>query len=259
MDGKIRSKYLKEFIEEITYHNRNPRNVKALELMEGIDTNPEIKVIGKQKLYRSRIIKDKNKINKVPHFFGFDAAGSFVPPKEYTSDMRANYRYIPYLYCTNHPYLAVVEVRPRLGAFISISTITVNEELTLLDFTNTNKPSRMTPAKENLFSDLSGLFSKPIADEDDIKDYIPTQFIAEYAKNLGYDGIVYRSSLVPEINRAGLNRFNVVVFNYYKCEAIKSNVIRITNDYLEGEQADSDTDRLEIAPYVDYQISNVQP
>lgn len=257
MDGKIRSKYLKEFIEEITYHNRNPRDVKALELMGEIDTNPEITVNKTQKLYRSRIIKDKDKINNVRGFFGFDADASFVPPVEYTSDMRANYRYIPYLYCSNHPYLAVVEVRPRLGSRVSIATIIAKEELTLLDFTNTHKPSRMTQAKENLFSDLSGLFSKPVADEDDIKDYIPTQYIAEYAKNLGYDGIVYRSSLVPEINRAGINRFNVVVFNHSKCEAIKSNVIQISNAYLEVIQTESDTDKMEIVPYYEEQLSSI--
>ena len=250
MADKIRSKYLKQFIEEITYHNRNPHNLKALELMNDISTNPEIKMKKTKLLYRSRVIKDMSMTNKVKNYYGFDAAGSFVPPKEFASDMRANYRYIPYLYCSNHPYLALVEVRPRLGAFISIATIVVKEELTLLDFTNSNKPHKMTSAKENLFSDLSSMFSKPIADEDDIRDYIPTQFIAEYAKKLRYDGIIYRSSLVPEINRAGINRFNVVVFNYHKCEPVKSNIIQISNDYLEGKQMDEDIERLEITPYI---------
>lgn len=257
MDVKIRSKYLKEFIEEITYHNRNPRNLKALELMDEIDTNPEIKVKEREMFYRSRVIKDISKINKAKNFFGFDADGSFVPPKENTSDMRANYRYIPYLYCSNHPYLALVEVRPRLGASISMATIAAKEKMTLLDFTNSNKPRKMTSAKENLFSDLSAMFSKPVANEDDIKDYIPTQFIAEYAKNLGYDGIVYRSSLVPEINRAGIHRFNIVVFNYNKCEPIKSNMIHVSNNYLEGEQMDADINRLEIAPYIEEQMNYI--
>ena len=250
MDDKLRSRYLKEFIEEITFHNRNPRDLKALELMDDTSTNPEIKVKENEKLYRSRIIKDKNKINKVPGFFGYDSDGSFVPPSEFTCDLRANYRYIPYLYCSNHPYLSLVEVRPRLGAYVSIATIVAKEELTLLDFTNSNKPRKMTSAKENLFSDLSGLFSKPVADEDDIKDYIPTQFIAEYAKNLSYDGIVFRSSLVPEINLSGLKRFNIVVFNYTKCEPVKSNVIQISNTYLDGEQTDADIERLEIDSYI---------
>lgn len=257
MNDKLRSKYLKEFIEEITYHNRNPRDLKALELMEDDTTNPIIRIRENVQLYRSRIIKDKSKINKVPGFFGYDSCESFVPPKEKTTDMRANYRYIPYLYCANHPYLSLVEVRPRLGAYVSIATIVTKEELTLLDFTNSNKPPRMTDAKGNLFTDLSGLFSKPVADEDDIKDYIPTQFIAEYAKNLGYDGIVYQSSLVPEINSNNLNIFNVVVFNYSKCNPFKSNVVQISNNHVEGAQVDDDTEKLEIAPFIAEQLAKI--
>ena len=57
----------------------------------------------------------------------------------------------------------------------------------------------MSPAKINFFADLSALYSKPIANDDDVLDYIPTQFIAEYVKNLGYDGIAFRSSLTPEL------------------------------------------------------------
>lgn len=257
MDDKIRSRYLKEFIDEITYHNRNPRDLKALELMDDISTNPEIKVKENELLYRSRIIKDKSKINISHGFFGFDSAESFVPPKEYTCDMRANYRYIPYLYCSNHPYLSLVEVRPRLGADVSIATIVAKEELTLLDFTNSKKLAKMTTTKKNLFSDLSGLFSKPVTDEDDIKDYIPTQFIAEYAKKLDYDGIVYRSSLVPEMNRSEMKRFNIVVFNYSKCKPIKSNVVRISRNHMEGEQTDADIERLEISPYIEEQLTDI--
>lgn len=257
MDDKIRSKYLREFIEEITYHNRNPQDLKALDLMDDISTNPEIKIKINVELYRSRIIKDERKINISPGFFGYDSKESFVPPKEYACDMRANYRYIPYLYCSNHPYISLVEVRPRLGALVSIATIVAKEELNLLDFTNSNKPAKMTPAKENLFSDLSRLYSKPVTDGDETKDYIPTQFIAEYAKNLGYDGIVFRSSLVPEINQFGIKRFNIVVFNYSKCKPVKSNVIQISHSYLEGEQTDADIEKLKIDPYIDEQLANI--
>ncbi|MBQ7715616.1 MAG: RES family NAD+ phosphorylase [Clostridia bacterium] len=257
MEYKFHSQYLREFINEITYHNRNPRDIKALELMDDISTNPEILLSEKDILYRSRIIRRIKDINKVKNFYGFDEEQSFVPPKEKTCDMRANYRYIPYLYCTNHPYLSLVEIRPRLSSLVSIATISVNEKLSLLDFTNSNKPSKMTKAKEHFFSDLSYMFSKPISDEDDTKDYIPTQFIAEYAKNLGYDGIVYRSSLVPEINSAGLNRYNIVIFNYLKCAAIKSNVIQITNNYFDGEQVDDDTHKLAVSSYVVEMISQL--
>ena len=250
--GDIRSNYLKEFIKEIQFRNRNPKNVKVLELLNDLSTNPERKIIAGTHLYRGRIIHDIKKTGKEPDFFGYGKEDSFVPPPEVTRDLRANYRYIPYLYCANHPYTALIEVRPRLGANVSLATINVNEDLTLLDFTLKEIPKRITDAKLNLFADLSMLFSKPVASDDDVLDYIPTQYVAEFAKNLGYDGIVFRSSLTPELEgqdmgeHQELDRFNIVVFNYQKCMPIGSNIINVTRNYLEFEQTDRDSNRLEI-------------
>lgn len=160
-------------------------------------------------------------------FFGFGKDGSFVAPSEYTKDMRANYRYIPYLYCATRPYLSVVEVRPRLGARVSVARIRVNERLRLLDFSLQNYPKGMKPVKINLFHALSQLYSKPVTEDDDTLDYIPTQYIAEFVKRIGYDGIVFKSSLYNDENI-----INVVIFNFDKCEAVGSVVYDVTrNDY----------------------------
>lgn len=247
MKIRFRSKYLKEFVEEIQYKNRNPRDFKVLEMLDDISTNPERTLSEKTLLFRSRIISDESKINKQPNFFGFDKQGSFIPPVNATRDMRANYRYIPYLYCANHPYTALVEVRPRIGALVSVATIEVISPIRLLDFTRQNISKRMSPAKINFFADLSALYSKPIANDDDVLDYIPTQFIAEYVKNLGYDGIAFRSSLTPELTDQDawdypddLDRYNAVIFNYDKCAPIKSNVVEISHNYTECRQVDED-------------------
>lgn len=182
MEIKIRSRYLREFIAEIQYRNRNPQNNKALELLNDLETNPvRILPVGTE-LFRCRVISDRSKINKEKGFYGYGKKDSFVPPADVTRDLRANYRYIPYLYCANDPYTALVEVRPRLGAHVSVATIQVNEELRLLDFTMANVPSKMSEAKRNLFSDLSALYSKPVTNDDDILDYIPTQYMQNMQK-----------------------------------------------------------------------------
>ena len=195
----LKSRLLKDFVSEIQYVNRNPKDVRVLQLLDELATNPEIILLPGDKLYRCRNIRNANDINKEPGFFGYNSKDSFVAPANLTKDMRANYKYIPYLYCANHPYIALVEVRPRLSSFVSVATIEVQERLALLDFTMRNIPKKMMETKQNLFSDLSYLFSKPVAFEDDTLDYIPTQYIAEYAKGLGYDGIVFESSLTPEL------------------------------------------------------------
>ena len=252
--GQIRSNYLKEFIKEIQFQNRNPKDTKALEFLDEIETNPERQLLPGTELYRCRLINNMSDVGKETGFFGYGEKGSFVPPPEVTKDMRANYRYIPYLYCANHPYTALVEVRPRLGANVSVATIMVNEEIRLLDFTLKNIPKSMSKVKINFFADLSILFSKPVTSDDDILDYIPTQYIAEYAKYLGYDGIAFRSSLTPELKEqdisahSELDRYNVVIFNYHKCKAVHSNVVNVTNNYVDCEQTDTDVDKLEIRP-----------
>lgn len=250
--GNIRSRYLKEFIKEIQYRNRNPIDIKALELMNDLSTNPERKLKKGTRLYRCRIIHDMTAVNTELNFYGYGKKGSFVPPPKATRDMRANYRYIPYLYCANNPYTALVEVRPRLGANVSIATIKVKEGITLLDFTLNKIPKSMNKSKLNFFADLSMLFSKPVTSDDDILDYIPTQFIAEFAKKLGYDGIAFRSSLTPELEGINNNEqyeidsCNIVVFNYDKCVPIASNIVNVTHNYLECEQIDSSPKRINV-------------
>ena len=239
----MKSRKMSQFINEIQYENRNPTDNSVLSLLDDISTNPEILIVAKEKLYRSRIIYDMERINKSSGYYGYGAEESFVPPKKLAKDMRANYRYIPYLYCADDPYLSIIEVRPRYGACVSVATIVVNEQIRLLDFTIRNKNQKMSEVKQNLFNDLSELFSKPVTEDDDTLDYIPTQYIAEFAKKLGYDGIAFKSSLDMDMDDSFTRsvKTNIVVFNYKKCEPIHSNVYKITNNEIECEQIDDDT------------------
>ena len=254
----MRSRILEEFIEEIQFKNRNPQNIRVLNLLDDKSTNAERILPAGTHLYRCRVITDTSKIAQENGFYGYNAKESFVPPAEISKDMRANYRYIPYLYCSNNLYISAIEVRPRLSSKISVATIEVNEPLRLLDFTISNPSPEMDESKQNLFSDLSDLYSKPVTDEDNMLDYIPTQFIAEYAKNLGYDGIAYKSSLTPEINaNSTMDRYNLVIFNYKKCIPIKSNVFAVTNNYIELKQTDTSSEKIHISNFIEEILDDI--
>ena len=255
----MKSRKLIEFINEIQFKNRNPIDNSVLDLLNDLHTNPEWVIAKGEQLYRSRIIGIGSAINSSPKFYGYGPKDSFVPPKELSRDMRANYRYIPYLYCTDDPYLSIIEVRPRYSSQVSVATILLKDNITLMDFTMRKKPTNMSNVKHNLFSDLSELFSKPITDDDNILDYIPTQYIAEFTKNLGYDGIAYKSSLDVEMSEK-LNvsgKTNVVVFQYEKCMPICSNVYRITNSFIECEQVDGDFERKKISCPLEYSLESL--
>ncbi|WOO35035.1 RES domain-containing protein [Anaerocolumna sp. AGMB13020] len=234
---EMQSDKLKEFVEEIKYINRNPLDNSVLSFLKDIDTNPQVVIKPNDFLYRARIITNCNDINKEKNFLGYSKEGSFVPPIKMTKDMRANYKYIPYLYCTDNLDIAISEVRPRIGADVSIAKIMVNENLRIFDFTISQKPADISTSKIKLCEDLSEIFSSPIVNDEDTINYVPTQYISEFIKNLGYDGIKYKS-----VNKScEINGANFVIFNYPKCEPIKSNVITIKNVQLFYKKNDDDT------------------
>ena len=73
-------------------------------MLNELDTNPVRLLPSGRELFRCRIIGENSKVNSEKDFYGFGKEESFVPPPEVTRDLRANYRYIPYLYCSNDPY-----------------------------------------------------------------------------------------------------------------------------------------------------------
>lgn len=240
------SKLFKDFVKEIQYKNRNPQNARVLDLLDDNKTNTIITLYPGEELYRSRLIRNNKGIGEASKegFFGYDALGSFVTPKEYTKDMRANYKYIPYLYVASSPLASIYEIRPRYGAEVSVATICVKEELKILDFTMRVVKTSMSDAKRNLFAAISECFSKPVTDEDDTLDYIPTQYIAEYAKNLGYDGIAFKSSVFSNKDSVRASNINFVIFNYDKAEAVRSNVVSINQVGYDAVQIDADVESI---------------
>ena len=226
---------------------------KIFELLNDISSNPTYELSQGVKIYRSRIFKGE--ISKDPNtkFKGYNAEESFLPPKDKMRENRANDKNTPCLYCANEPYTALVEVRPRLAANVSIATILVKEKLRFLDCTLRNLPDSISAEKQKMFQALSCLFSKPVVDEDNTEDYIPTQCVAKYAQDLGYDGILYKSSLTPEESdwksfiSNPKDRFNIAVFQYQKCEAVASNVVQVTRMLAECAEIDNAASPLEIS------------
>lgn len=224
------SKKLKEFVDEIININRNPKNIDVLKMLDEDDKKVVYIVKKKSKFYRvRRIDTDFEDINIEENFKGYSSKGSFVPPKERTFDMRANYKYIPYLYVASNEEVAIKEIGSRKVDLLSVSTIQVKQDLKMFDLrTIKGKYNSNKKVKENFLLGLAELFSKPITSNDVKTEYIPTQFIAEYIKNLNYDGIIYPSSHCNTVDQG----YNMVVFNYRKCTPIKSKIkVIIPNKY----------------------------
>ena len=221
------SKKLKEFTDEIKYENRNPENVEVLKKLKDDSTNPYTNINKGTKFYRSRVVAgNESGIGIEPGFDGYSMKDSFVPPISKSKDLRASYRFIPYLYVASTEEVSIAEVRAKAGDRVSIAIIEVLEDLILFDLTQTKTKNEKRNVKDNILIDLARLYSKPVSTADEQIDYVPTQYIAEFIKKCDYDGIVYPSSFFPR----EINNYNIAIFNYDKCRAIKSYIKNIKED-----------------------------
>ncbi len=147
------------------------------------------------------------------------------PPKEITSEGRANPLGIPYLYLSKDIKTTFYETKALLHDEISIGQFAIKQGVTLnfVDFTETpsaflgmgdiNNYCKKTQLKKRISKDLS----KPIRRYDSTIEYVPTQFICEFLRYvIGADGIIFNSSLYPKGQ-------NIVLFNdeMVKCIDVK--------------------------------------
>ncbi|MBA4122704.1 MAG: RES family NAD+ phosphorylase [Acidobacteria bacterium] len=131
------------------------------------------------------------------------------PLKYKASEGRANPKGISYLYTAYEKDTAIAEVRPWVGAYVSVAQLKVTKPLTLINCVAeksqlkiySNEPD--VPERERkVWQNINEAFSKPVTQNDFVSDYVPTQIIAEMFRHNGLDGLVYKSSLCSGLNVA---------------------------------------------------------
>lgn len=156
--------------------------------------------------YRARIRTDDG-------VFPIDQMGP--PPKRRSAHGRANPAGIPYLYLGSLPDTAVAEIRPHTGEYACVADYKI-PEIKAVDLRDPRKlvsPFILTDASEigQLRADLPFLerlgeeLTRPIQPAGAAIDYIPSQYLCEFIKKSGFDGVVYRSSVSEGINLALFN------------------------------------------------------
>lgn len=154
--------------------------------------------------YRARLRQDD----------GFYEIGEMgPPPNRLASHGRANPAGIPYLYLGSLPETAVAELRPHTGETACVADFTIAEPLRAIDLRNPRKlvsPFLLSGSSAigQLRADMPFLerlgeeLTRPVLPSGAAIDYIPSQFLCEFVKKCGYDGVVYRSSVSEGINLA---------------------------------------------------------
>ncbi len=136
-----------------------------------------------------------------------------APPPRSASHGRANPAGIPYLYLGSKPLTAISEIRPHTGEKVCVLDFKLPADLKLIDLRNARESfspftfddadqignvRNALPFLERLGDDLT----TPVLPQAAAIDYTPSQFLCEFIKRCGYDGVVYRSSVSEGINLA---------------------------------------------------------
>lgn len=151
------------------------------------------------------------------------------PLSNSASEGRANPKGMPYLYVATDKETAMSEVRPSLGAILSVGEFKPTRELKVINFSVHQGKMKFflqepdeTKRDEVVWTHMDNAFSIPTSNNDIHSDYVPTQIIAELIKSLGYDGIAYKSSLASGHNIAlfDLESATISECNIYKVNKV---------------------------------------
>lgn len=154
-------------------------------------------------------------------FKGYSASESSAPKSDLVGNGRANPDHIRYLYLCEDETTPVYEIRPIIGEQVSVAKFRLLKDITVYDLTLgiQDQMSITNNQWSSLYDMIGKMFSKPFNGE--VQHYLPTQFLAEEIKRMGFDGLRFNSSL----HKGGVN---VVLFDPDLCKAVSSD-LRLVN------------------------------
>ena len=216
----------KGFREELMHKNRflpNDAPDKAhIEVLSRRYLGVTVKK-GSQTFFRARI-------NNSDKAFSIKMMGK--PPKKKVGNGRANPIGIPYLYVASTIKTAISEIRGHKGERVTVAEYNLIRDLELVDLRNPkNKISPFELNDENelklIYTNMPFLkrlgkeLSQPIIPSKANLEYLPSQYLSEMFKQIGFHGIIYKSS-IEDGN-------NYVIFAEKKLKPIQTHQYRISD------------------------------
>lgn len=200
-DVKIPKKFwdfYKKLGEELKYSNRFTLSEELSKFIrEYIDYHIERKKFSLKSgsvFYRARI----NAIDRNEPYAMQDMG---APPKGTASSGRINPEGISYLYLAKSIETAIAEVRPWVGAKVSVATYILEDDIEVVSLNHEKISYSDDYTLEDIIRDLINAipisqfyFASPAHSSDKLA-YLPSQYIAELFKNEGIAGLEYNSVL----------------------------------------------------------------
>lgn len=147
--------------------------------------------------YRARAMDDENRPYRL-------VSEMKAPPAKYAGAGRINPAGMPFLYTADGIETIKREVHQEEGTPLTVVKCSPNRTLRVLDLTIDDEEKKRVNSFRRVINDN---FSKPVDLNNSVVEYLPTQLIAVYIKDvMGLDGVKYTSSVYPL-------GYNVVIFD----------------------------------------------
>lgn len=218
----IFNKFINDFKKEASYDNKVFNIIDNIVIDEET-SNQFITTIDKNSVfYRARKIdiNDYHKSNKglkinkdnENYYYtnGYNELNSIEPPLGISVEGRNNISGSSYLYVAEDIETACAEIKTNAADFISLAKFEVQKPLKIVDFCNEKAFEKYYSEKYNMslgmfFTLLMFQYTKPITNPE---EYKITQFISDYIRKAGFDGVSYRSFYT--------GKTNYTIFNCHK-------------------------------------------
>lgn len=188
------------------------------------------------------------------------------PLPSLVADGRANPRGIAYLYLADSETTAGSELRPWIGASISMSAFLLHRDLQIVDCTSDKKrwpfkgfnaemtgtvPWEPEEYENVVWGDIADAMSTPYDPEHVSLNYVPTQVISERLRHAGAGGIAYRSLLA--LGGTNFVLFDVrdadpISFILFEAEKVSYHFSQRDNPYFSKKYLDSNSDVSKATP-----------
>lgn len=179
------------------------------------------------KLYRARIYdeddaKDRYEKHDMDQFQGYDKKNSGVSDKP--TENRCSPEGIAYLYVAEDEETAISEVLSSANEYVSVATIKLLRNVKIFNLgiiaSSGCEGGDVKGRRLNSFlMDLANYFKQPVSDNQK-KSYLLCQYVSEFVKMLGFDGIAFYSSKMLR------NKINYTIFNHEDCCDVISSELR---------------------------------
>lgn len=194
-----------DFSDDIKHHHRYCAEVKNRKVLFDLLRALERDVDCDTKWNRARVW---NKEKRAP-----EPDDLCEPSHEKSGEGRMSPKGVSCLYVASTPATAMAEIRAAVHDTVAVATMRPIQKLKILDL---SKVDRISPCLADV--DCSALAAnvenlrrikdelvRPMRSTDDPVEYVPTQFIADCAKHLGFDGIGYDSVMQSGEDEPGYN------------------------------------------------------